>query len=84
MARQLDRKGGRKRRIADSKIKSTKKLLVSGVAKDLGASVPTLCPWIRALARSTYIKFTSLRRPLFAALLSRLSETVIDTQPSMS
>ena len=35
VAHQLGRKGGRKRRMNDSKIESTRKLLVSGVAKNL-------------------------------------------------
>jgi len=52
-ARQLGRKGGRKRRMTDSKIESAKKLLASGVpprdvAKDLGVSVPTLYRWLPA------------------------------------
>ena len=47
VARQLGRKGGRKRQMTDSKIVSAKKLLVSGVppkdvAKNLGVSLPTL------------------------------------------
>ena len=53
VARQLGRKGGRKRRMTDSKIVSAKKLLVSGVppkdvAKNLGVSIPTLYRWIPA------------------------------------
>lgn len=53
VARQLDRKGGRKRQMTDSKIESAKKLLASGipprdVAKNLGVSVPTLYRWIPA------------------------------------
>ena len=49
--RQLGRKGGRKRQMTDSKIKSAKKLLASGVpprdvASNLGVSVPTLYRWI--------------------------------------
>ena len=56
VARQLGRKGGRKRQMTDSKIESAKKLLVSGipprdVAKNIGVSVPTLYRWIPA---STY------------------------------
>jgi len=56
VARQLGRKGGRKRQMTDSKIKSAKKLLSSGVpprdvASNLGVSVPTLYRWIPA---STY------------------------------
>jgi len=52
-ARRLGRKGGRKRRMTDSKIESAKKLLASGVpprdvAKDLGVSVPTLYRWVPA------------------------------------
>jgi len=56
VARQLGRKGGRKRQMTESKIKSAKKLLASGVpardvASNLGVSVPTLYRWIPA---STY------------------------------
>lgn len=55
VARQLGRKGGRKRLMTDSKIKSAKKLLADGipprdVAKNLGVSVPTLYRWIPAAA----------------------------------
>lgn len=53
VARQLGRKGGRKRRMTDSKIESAKKLLANGVpprdvAKNLGVSVPTLYRWVPA------------------------------------
>jgi len=53
VARQLGRKGGRKRIMTDSKIESAKKLLANGVpprdvAKNLGISVPTLYRWIPA------------------------------------
>ena len=53
VARQLGRKGGRKRQMTDSKIESAKKLLATGlpprdVAKNLGVSVPTLNRWIPA------------------------------------
>ena len=53
VARQLGRKGGRKPKMTDSKIKSAKKLLASGVppkdvAKNLGVSVPTLYRWVPA------------------------------------
>lgn len=53
VARQLGRKGGRKRQMTDSKIESAKKLLFNGtpprdVAKNLGISVPTLYRWIPA------------------------------------
>ena len=53
VARQLGRKGGRKRRMTDSKIESAKKLLASGVpprdvAKNLGVSIPTLYRWLPA------------------------------------
>jgi len=56
VARQLGRKGGRKRQMTDIKIESAKKLLASGVtprdvAKDLGVSVPTLYRWVPATAR---------------------------------
>lgn len=51
IARQLGRKGGRKRQMTDSKIASARKLLASGippreVAQNLGVSVPTLYRWI--------------------------------------
>jgi len=57
VARKLGRKGGRKRQMTDSKIKSAKKLLVSGVpprdvASNLGVSVPTLYRWIPASTMS--------------------------------
>lgn len=57
VARQLGRKGGRKRQMTDSKIESAKKLLASGipprdVAKNLGVSVPTLYRWIPASMRA--------------------------------
>jgi DNA invertase Pin-like site-specific DNA recombinase len=53
IARQLGRTGGRKRLMTESKIKSAKKLLSSGVpprdvAANLGVSVPTLYRWIPA------------------------------------
>jgi DNA invertase Pin-like site-specific DNA recombinase len=53
VARQLGRTGGRKRLMTESKIKSAKKLLASGVpprdvAANLGVSVPTLYRWIPA------------------------------------
>ena len=53
IARQLGRKGGRKRQMTESKIESAKKLLTTGipprdVAKNLGVSVPTLYRWIPA------------------------------------
>ena len=56
IARQLGRKSGRKRQMADSKIKSAKKLLASGVpardvASNLGVSVPTLYRRIPASAQ---------------------------------
>jgi DNA invertase Pin-like site-specific DNA recombinase len=57
VARQLGRKGGRKPKMTDSKIKSAKKLLASGVppkdvAKNLGVSVPTLYRWVPASAQA--------------------------------
>jgi len=57
VARQLGRKGGRKRLMTDSKIESAKKLLANGVpprdvAKNLGVSVPTLYRWLPASAIS--------------------------------
>ncbi len=53
VARQLGRVGGRKRQMTESKIKSARKLLASGVpprdvAANLGVSVPTLYRWIPA------------------------------------
>jgi len=50
---QIGRIGGRKRQMTESKIKSAKKLLASGVpprdvASNLGVSVPTLYRWIPA------------------------------------
>ncbi|WP_342353027.1 recombinase family protein [Phormidesmis priestleyi] len=53
VARQLGRKGGRKRQMTDSKIESAKQLLTNGVpprdvAKNLGVSVPTLYRWVPA------------------------------------
>jgi len=55
IARQLGRKGGRKRQMTESKIESAKKLLANGVpprdvARNLGVSVPTLHRWIPAAA----------------------------------
>lgn len=52
-ARKLGRKGGRRRKMTDSKIESAKKLLLNGVppkdvAKNLEVSVPTLYRWIPA------------------------------------
>jgi DNA invertase Pin-like site-specific DNA recombinase len=59
IARQLGRKGGRRRQMTDSKIDSARKLLASGtpprdVAKNLGVSVPTLYRWIPAAAQSSH------------------------------
>ena len=56
VARQLGRKGGRKRQMTDSKIESAKKLLANGVpprdvAMNLSVSVPTLYRWIPASTR---------------------------------
>ena len=53
VARALGRVGGRKRLMTESKIKSARKLLASGVpprdvAANLGVSVPTLYRWIPA------------------------------------
>ena len=55
VARRMGRKGGRKRRMTDSKIESAKKLLISGVppkdvARTLGVSIPTLYRWVPASA----------------------------------
>jgi DNA invertase Pin-like site-specific DNA recombinase len=52
-ARKLGRKGGRKRRMTDSKIESAKRLLANGmpprdVALNLSVSIPTLYRWIPA------------------------------------
>jgi len=57
VARQLGRKGGRKRQMTDSKIASAKKLLANGVpprdvAKNLGISIPTLYRWLPASTRA--------------------------------
>ena len=56
VARQLGRKGGRRRLMTESKIESAKKLLANGVpprdvAMNLGVSVPTLYRWIPASGR---------------------------------
>lgn len=63
VARQLGRKGGRKRQMTDSKIESAKKLLANGVpprdvAKNLGVSVPTLYRWIPASAQVSGARLT--------------------------
>jgi len=55
-ARKLGRKGGRKRRMTDSKIESARKLLFNGmpprdVALNLNVSIPTLYRWIPASAQ---------------------------------
>jgi DNA invertase Pin-like site-specific DNA recombinase len=55
IARKLGRKGGRKRRMTDSKIESARKLLANGmpprdVALNLNVSIPTLYRWIPAAA----------------------------------
>lgn len=55
VARKLGRKGGRKRRMTDSKIESARKLLANGmpprdVALNLSVSIPTLYRWIPAAA----------------------------------
>jgi len=57
-ARRLGRRGGRKRRMTDSKIESARKLLAGGVpprdvAKNLGVSVPTLYRWVPANGADT-------------------------------
>lgn len=56
IARQLGRKGGRRRQMTESKIESAKKLLADGIpprdgATNLGVSVPTLYRWIPASRR---------------------------------
>ena len=55
-ARKLGRKGGRKRRMTDSKIESAKRLLANGmpprdVALNLSVSIPTLYRWLPASAQ---------------------------------
>ena len=57
IARQLGRKGGRRRQMTDSKIASARKLLANGVpprdvAENLGVSVPTLYRWLPASERA--------------------------------
>jgi DNA invertase Pin-like site-specific DNA recombinase len=56
IARKLGRKGGRKRRMTDSKIESAKRLLANGmpprdVALNLSVSIPTLYRWVPASAQ---------------------------------
>ena len=56
-ARQLGRKGRRKRKMTDSKIAPAKTLLANGVpprdvAKSLGVSVPTLYRWLPACSQA--------------------------------
>jgi len=53
IARQLGRRGGRKRKMTESKIESAKKLLANGVsacevAHNLNVSIPTLYRWVPA------------------------------------
>lgn len=53
VAKQLGRRGGRRRSMTDSKLASARNLLASGmpprdVAKNLGISVPTLYRWLPA------------------------------------
>lgn len=53
IARQLGRRGGRKRKMTESKIESARKLIANGVspcdvAKNLCVSVPTLYRWLPA------------------------------------
>jgi DNA invertase Pin-like site-specific DNA recombinase len=57
IARKLGRKGGRKRRMTDSKIESARRLLANGmpprdVALNLNVSIPTLYRWIPAAAQA--------------------------------
>lgn len=59
IARQLGRRGGRKRQMTESKIESAKKLLLNGVpprdvAKNLSVSVPTLYRWVPSSLRNPY------------------------------
>lgn len=53
VAKQLGRRGGRKRKMTESKIESAKKLIANGispreVADNLNISIPTLYRWIPA------------------------------------
>jgi DNA invertase Pin-like site-specific DNA recombinase len=53
IAKQLGRRGGRKRKMTESKIESAKKLIANGipprdVAESLNISIPTLYRWIPA------------------------------------
>jgi len=53
VAKQLGRRGGRKRKMTDSKIESAKKLIANGispreVADNLNISIPTLYRWLPA------------------------------------
>lgn len=53
IARQMGRRGGRKRKMTESKIDSAKKLLANGVppydvANSLSVSIPTLYCWVPA------------------------------------
>lgn len=57
IAKQLGRRGGRKRKMTDSKIESAKKLLSNSVpprdiADNLNISIPTLYRWIPASANA--------------------------------
>ena len=57
VARKLGRKGGRKRRMTDSKIESARRLLANGVpprdvALNLDVSIPTLYRWVPASAQA--------------------------------
>jgi DNA invertase Pin-like site-specific DNA recombinase len=57
IARQLGRKGGRRRVMTDSKVDAAKELLARGmppkdVATNLGVSTPTLYRWIPASVRT--------------------------------
>jgi len=57
IARKLGRKGGRKRRMTDSKIESARRLLANGVpprdvALNLDVSIPTLYRWVPASAQA--------------------------------
>lgn len=57
-ARARGKKGGRKRKMTDSKVKAAQKLLASGtppkdVAANLGVSVPTLYRWLPVSTRSS-------------------------------
>lgn len=74
------RKGGRKRQMTDSKIKSAKKLLASGVrprdvAGNLGVSVPTLYRWIQS-PLSTNVRYGPFSEGTPTGLYDRRSDDI--------